>query len=129
MLNKGLVGVAGDDHAEAGGDGVEVEVGERVDHVNEVAFEGEELYPGGDGGEVDVAVDGGDGGYFSEVVEDRWVADVASMQDVVDTLQGGEDLRAEEVVGVGDDAEAHCGWMRRISGSGRETPSESMRPD
>ena len=56
---------------------------------------------------VDVAADGGGGGDAGELGEDGGIAYVAGVEDVRDTGEGGEELRAEEAVGVGDDADEH----------------------
>jgi hypothetical protein len=65
VVNGGLVGVAVENYAEAGGLGVEVEVVKVVDDVDEAAGDLDGL-GGGEGGAgavgVDVAADGGYGG-------------------------------------------------------------------
>ncbi len=64
---------------------------------------------------IDVAADGGDGRDFGELVEDGDLAHVADVEDVVDAAECWGDFRAEEAVGVGDDAEDHG---VRICGAG-----------
>lgn len=106
----GLVGVAADDGGEAGGGGVQVEVVDGVDEVEEGAVELDDVGWGQVGAGavgVDVAADGGDGGYGAEGAEDLDVADVAGMENMIDAVEGGDGLGAEEAVGVGDDADEH----------------------
>ena len=65
MLDGGLVGVAGEDDANAGGLRVEVEVVDGVKDVDQAAGEFDGLGGGKEGAGavgVDVAADGGDGG-------------------------------------------------------------------
>ena len=57
---------------------------------------------------VDVAADGGDGGDAGEFGEDRGVAYVAGVEDVVDAGEGGKEFWAKKAVGVGDDADEHA---------------------
>jgi len=106
----GLVGVAADDRSDAGGGGVEVEVVDGVDEVEEAAAQ---LYGFGgvqvveDGGGVHVAADGREGSDFAEPVEDARVVDIAGVKDVVDAIEFGDGFGTEEAVGVGDDADFH----------------------
>ncbi len=89
-----------EDDGDAGGGGVDVDPGERVDHVDEAAGEVEGLGGGkvcaGAGG-IDVAADGGGGGDGGEGGEDGGVADVSDVEDVCGGVggQGGEELGAE----------------------------------
>lgn len=116
------VGVAVEDGGEFGGRGVEVKRLEVVEHVDVEAGVGR-VFDEDDVGfgefcagaaDVDIAADGGDGCDFGEFGEDGDFADVAKVEDAVDAAEGGCDLRAEEAVGVGDDAEEHG---VRISGA------------
>jgi hypothetical protein len=106
VLDAWLVGVAVEDDAEAGGLGLDVEVGKVVEHVDEAAAE-LEGFGGGEVGAgavaVDVAANGGDGSNVAEGFEDVGVADVAGVEDVVDAREEREKLWAEEAVGVGED--------------------------
>ena len=104
VLDGGLVGVSVDDCGDAGGVGVEVEVFAGVDDVEEAAGQLDGLGGGEEGVGavgVDVAADGGDRGDAGQGDEDGGVAYVAGVEDVVDTGEGGEELGAEEAVGVG----------------------------
>lgn len=55
---------------------------------------------------VVVAANRGDGRKFVECVEDSGIADIAGVNDVLGAAQRIERLRAHEVVGIGDDADA-----------------------
>ena len=105
--------MAADDAGDSGG-GVQVQIVDGVDQVEETAGEFDsfgvgELGAGAVG--VDVAADGGHGGDGAQGVEDGGIADVTGVEDVIDDTiwasQGGEDLGAEETVGVGEYAEEH----------------------
>ena len=107
-IDRGLVGVAADDHGDAGDFGVYIEIVDGMDEVENVALQ-LDCFGFGELGacalRVYVAADAGYGGNVAECVEDRWVADVSCVEDVVDTSEGREGFGAEEAVGVGDDAE------------------------
>ena len=109
-IRRGLVGVAEDHDGDAGGLGLEVEVCDGMQHVDQMAVEldgfgGGEL--GGGAGRVDVAADGGDGCDDSEAVEDGDVADVPSVEDVGRAAESVEGFGAEQAVGVGEDGDLH----------------------
>ncbi len=100
--------MAVDDHGDAGGLGVEVEVFAGMEHVDEAAGEFDGLGGREEGGGavgVDVAADGGDAGDAGEGGEDGGVAYVADVKYVRDVGEGGEEFGAEEAVGVGEDAD------------------------
>ena len=106
----GDVGVAVKDGGEFGGGGVEVDGLEVVEEIEVAVFKEDDFGFGEFGAgafAVDVAADGGDGGDGAQLVEDGDFADVAEVEDVVNAFKGGENLGAEEAVGVGDDADAH----------------------
>jgi len=100
---RGFVGVSEEDYVDLCGGWIQVEVVEAVEHVEEAAAEFEGLGCGKFGAramEVDVAADGGYRGDLAEAVEDVRVADVAGVEDVLDTGECREGLWAEEAVGV-----------------------------
>ena len=102
--------MAVDDDGHAGGLGANVEVFTGVDHVDQEAGKVEEFGGGKEGAgavSVDVAADGGDGGDAGEGGQDFGVSYVAGVEDVVNAGQGGEELRAEEAMGVGEYADEH----------------------
>lgn len=109
-FDERLVGVAEDDQGDAGGGGVKVKLGDRVEHVDQVSGELDGFGRGQAGagtGAVDVAANGGDRGDGAEGIKDGRVADITGVEDGVDAGDGGEDLGSEEAVGVGKDGEAH----------------------
>ena len=109
-LDHGLVAMAVDHGADAGGRGVEVQVGDVVDEIEETAGEFDGFGCGklrARARAVDVAADGGEWSDGGEAVEDGGVADVAGVEDVVNAHEGDEGFGAEEAVGVGDYAYAH----------------------
>lgn len=99
-----------ENYTDARGLRMEIEVLEGVDHVDQAACEFDGL-GGGEGGAgagaIDVAANRHDGGDAAEFGEDFGVAYIAGVEDVGDTGEGWEKLRAEETVGVGDDADEH----------------------
>jgi hypothetical protein len=54
---------------------------------------------------IHVAADRGDGRYPAELRDDVGVADIAAMDDVVDTSKKAHGLWTQQSVGVGDDAD------------------------
>lgn len=103
-----LVRVAGDDDGDAGGLWVEVEVGDGVQHVDELVVELDSFGGGemrGVAVDVDVAADGGDGRDFSQGFEEVEVADIACVEDVRGAAESGEGFGAEEGMGVGEDGD------------------------
>jgi predicted Rdx family selenoprotein len=109
------VGVAVEDGGKFGCRGIEVQGFEVVQHIDVEAGVGR-VFDEDDFGfgqlaaeafSVDVATNRCDGSDLSEFVEDGWFADVAEMKNAVDALESGSNFRAEEAVGVGDDAEEH----------------------
>ena len=114
-LDGGFMGVAAEDERDAGGLGVEVEILDGVDEVDEVAGEGDGfgvreeragVWLSGFRG-VDVAADGREGREAAEAIEDCWVADVSGVEDVVGTGDSGDGFGAEEAVGVGEGGDEH----------------------
>jgi hypothetical protein len=97
----GDVGVAVEDGGEFGGGGIEVEGFEVVQHVEVEAGVGrvfdEDDFGFGELGAgafaVDVAADGGDGSDFGELIEDGDFSYVATVENAVDALEGGQRLR------------------------------------
>ena len=116
--------MAVEDGGEFGGDGVEVEGLEVVQHVDIEAGVGwvfdENNVGFGEAGartiDVDVAADGRDGSDFGEIVEDGGFAHIAEVEDAVDTGESGQDFGAEEAVGIGDDSEFHVFRISRAGG-------------
>ena len=110
VLDERLMGVAVDDDGDSGCTGVEVEVVDGVEHVDEAAVELDGFgcrEIGAGAVEIDVAANGGDGSDRAESVKDVGVADVAGVEDVVGTGDGGEELGTEQAVGVGEDSDLH----------------------
>jgi len=98
-----LVGVTADDHGNAGGFGVYVEVVDRVDEVEEVAREFYDFGFGQSGTgaeEIYVAPDCGDGSDGAQGGKDFGIADVAGVKDVIDTSEGSYGFWPEEAVGI-----------------------------
>ena len=118
--------MARDDGGDAGGFRTDVEVGNGVDEVEEVACELDELSGGKAGAGamgVNVAADGGDWSELAKGIENFDVADVAGVEDVLGRGERDESFRAQEAVGVADDAKGHRripnfglrrrGWVRQ----------------
>ena len=121
------MGVAVEDGGEFSRCGIEVEGLEIMEHIDVAALAEEDFsfgQPGAGAIAIDIAADSGDGRDFGQLIEDGDFADVANVEDAIDAAQCGSDLRAEETVGVGDDAEEH-GF--RISGSGIGGVSSTAR--
>jgi len=99
--------MSADHHRYPSGFGVQVEV---MDGVNEVEESAGQLDGFGFGElgavavGVDVAADGGDRGELAQGTENARVADISGVEDVVDSAQRGERFGAQQAVGVGDDA-------------------------
>jgi hypothetical protein len=117
----GLVGVAGEDEADACGVGVYVEVVDVVQDMDEAAgeFEGlgsREIRAGAV--DVNVAADGGDWGDPGEGGEDVRVADVASVEDVVwcELLERVQEFLSQQGVCVRDGGDEH-GFSLATEGS------------
>ena len=120
------VGMAVEDSGEFGGDGIEVEGLEVVQHVDVQAGVGR-VFDEDDVGfgeasartiDVDVAADGLGGSNFGEFVEDGGFAHVAAVKNAVDAGESGQDFGAEEAVGIGDDSEFHV-FRISCAGGGR----------
>ncbi len=109
-FDKRFVGVTSDDEFYAG---VEIagNVGDVVDEQGLPAVEGESQQVrdlcGPGAVQIVVAAHGMDGGDIGQPGEDVRVTDVAGVDDLIATLQRGEGLGAEEVVGVGDNDGFH----------------------
>src|SRR5579885_1971828 len=85
-LLPGNVAVAVDDGLNAGGFGIQVELFQDVQNVNCDAFDFDELGLGkvlGIHSVIDVPAHGGYGSNLSQTVEDRWIADITGMDDVI----------------------------------------------
>ncbi len=105
-----FVAVAIDDGTDAGGLGTDVEVLERVHHVQEVALQLNHLGCGEGGAGaagIDISADGSQGSEGSELFQDAWIADVAGVEQVIGAAKRVHRLGAEEAVGVGEDADGH----------------------
>ena len=104
----GLVSVAADDNVEAGDFRIEVKSFKVVQDVDRDILEFDncgERKARGPGFAVNVAANGENGCDGLELVEDGRVADVACVNDSVGAFERGEGFRAEETVGIRDDAE------------------------
>ena len=100
--------VAADYDVEAAGFRVEVELFKVVQNVDRDILKFDdcsERKGRGPGLGVHVAANGEDGCDGFELVEDGRVAHVASVNDGLGAFERGEGLRAEEAMGIGDDAE------------------------
>lgn len=110
VFDEGLVGVSEEDGRKFGGGGVEVERVEIVEQVEVVALEEEDVgfrQAAAGAGAVDVAADGVDGGDLLKGFEDGGAADVAEVEDVLNSGENGRHFRAQKPVGVADDADFH----------------------
>jgi hypothetical protein len=119
LLDRGPVRVAGDDDLHARGDGLEVDLGKVVDHVDEDPAEAKELafaQAGGPGAAIVVAAHGRDRGDGAKGLQHRGVADVAAVDDVVAAPEEGEDFRTQQAVGVGNEADPHQAALAPESG-------------
>ena len=100
--------VAGDDHVESSGLGLQIELREIVDNIDGNVGELDDFGCGEFAGPcllVDVASDRGDGGDGGEFVENFGIADVTGMNDVLRALERSQSFGAEQAVGVGDYAD------------------------
>jgi hypothetical protein len=100
--------VAVDDHSNPSGIGLEVQVRNGVQHVDEAAIEFDRLsgrkLRGGTVG-VDVSADGSDRRDLSQRVKDPNVTDITCVQDVCCPAQSVESFGSQQAVSVGDDAD------------------------
>ena len=108
LLDNGLVRVAGDDRGDAGGGGIEVELGEVVKDVNRVGADLDDV----GGGEarsprapVVVAAYRAHGCKASQRLEHGGVADVATVNDEVRMPQGVQGFRPRQTVGIRDQSD------------------------
>ena len=84
-LDERPVGVSADNRREPRGGGIEIECMAVVQHIEGFAMESDDLRCGQVGARplrIDVAAYRGDRGQVAERIQDRWVADVAGMEDV-----------------------------------------------
>lgn len=95
--------VTADDEVDVGRAWVEVEIGYRVEDIDEFAAELDGL-SGRQGctgpADVDIAPNSGNRSDVAEGVENRRIANVACMHDVIDTGEGVECLRAQQAMSV-----------------------------
>lgn len=104
----GFVSVAADDNVEAGDFRIEVKLFKVVQDVDRDILEFDncgERKGRGPGFGVNVAANGEDGRDGFELVEDSRIADVTCVNDGLGVLECREGFRAEQTVGIGDDAE------------------------
>lgn len=104
MLDEGLVSVAVQDRSESGVHGVHSRICEVVDQVEFVAAEGEKLCrrkPGTGTRDVYVAADSGEGSQTRQRIKDRWIADVAQVNDVIAAAECLDRLGPEQTVRIG----------------------------
>lgn len=110
LLDSGFVRVTGDYDTDAGALGVQVDVRERVQHIDPDAAEFEQLRSGQSGAgsaAIDIATDRRHRGKLSEGFENGGVAHVACVQDVFGAGQGGEGFGPKQAVGIGDHTDEH----------------------
>lgn len=114
-IDAGPVGVAVEDGGEFRRDGIETKRAEIVEQIEVVAFEEQNVGFGqAAAGAVAInvptyCVKGSD---LFESLENRGVADVTQMQDVIDASQGGNHFRTQKTVGVTHDADLHLLKLR-----------------
>ena len=109
-LDERFVAVAEDHNADPGGNRIKVEIGASMDDVQKIAgkFDGLSGRKVGAGRRaIDIAANGGEWSELLQFGEDLGVADVARMNEMVDTAQSGERLGPEQAVCVGKDADGH----------------------
>jgi hypothetical protein len=112
LLNGRPVRVAGYDDMNASGAGLDVKLREVVDGVDEYLTNLQELgftearrpWP-----TIVVASYGGQWCQGCELLEDAWITDIASVDDVVATAQEGFGFRSQETVRVGNETHAKHG--------------------
>ena len=118
--------MAGHHHLHAGPGGFQVELCEVVDHVQADLAEAEELrlpQPHRPRPPIVVAAPRRDGRERGQRLEDAGIADVACVDDVVAAVEEGLDLRPQQAVGVGDQADAHV----RAPDGGQASPAAKIR--
>jgi hypothetical protein len=110
VVLAGLMGVAADDGAKAGGLRLEVEIVEIVEHEEMAAggfhYRGERkfLRPGL---RIHIAAHGKHRGDEFELRKNFGSAHVSRVKDELDTLESALRLRAEQAVSIGNDADPH----------------------
>ena len=95
---------------EVRGSGVETQRAQIVQKIQVMIFEQEHVglwQPAAAAVAVDIAADGVDRSHRSQVFENGVFADVAKVQDLVDSGEGRNHLGAEKAVGVTHNAELH----------------------
>lgn len=110
MLDSGAVRVAVEDCGEFCVVRIEAQRREIVQKVDVVAFEEKNIgfrQMACGAGAVDVAADCVDWSNFRERLEDRPIADVAEMENVVHASQSRRHFRTEKTVGVANNADFH----------------------
>jgi hypothetical protein len=112
FLDRRAMGVAADHDGDACGPGLDVQVVLGMHQIKEGAAQFHGVGLGefcAEARSIDVAADGGEGRDLAKALQDRGIADVAGVEDVADTGQGGEGFGAEEAVGIGEDADGEGG--------------------
>lgn len=102
-LNGRPVGVAGDNRTDSGGVGMQIEVVNGMDQVEKTVAEFDDICSGKlctFPCVVSVAAYGGDRGDSAKSAQDCEVADIAGVEDVVNTLKRCEGFGTEQAVGV-----------------------------
>ena len=102
-LNGGPVGVAEDNRTDSGGVGMQIEVVDGMDQVEKTVAEFYDICIGklcAFSCVVNVAAYGSHRGDSAKLAEDCEVADIAGVEDVVNTLKGCEGFGTEQAVGV-----------------------------
>jgi hypothetical protein len=125
-LLRRCVAVAADDSPNAGGRGIEVELIDVVEHVEDGVLDFDDLgfwqalCPGVF---VGIAADCGDRGDGCERFENVRSADVAGVDDAVGVAESFERLGSEETVGVGDQADGNGAAGHSFNVAGAKTRS------
>ena len=104
------MGVTAHDHMDVCCDGIEVEIGDGMDEIEEMVLEFDGFGRREKRGvalTIDVAANGGDGSEVAKAIEDWSLTDVSGMEDVIGGGEGGERLGAKQTMGIRDDAYAH----------------------
>ena len=74
-----------------------------VQHIKSVAMQGDHFRSGQVGARpvhIDIAADGGDRGKFAQRIQDRRIADISGMEDVLDAAQSRDGLRSKQAMGI-----------------------------
>ena len=108
-----LMRMAGDDGRNSGGSGIDVEVGDGVDEIEEVTCQLDQIGSGKFltwAGGVNVPADRSHGSYTTQSIQDLNLANVSRVQDVIYVCEAGESFGTQEAVGIANDTDSHAGF-------------------